>query len=360
MSTQAKQEAPSTAMTPYQKQYTGIMALLDKNKHAIAEAAAKHLDVSRLTKLALSEMRKTPDLVQCVPASVVASVMQAAQLGLEIGGPLGRCYLVPYNNRKSGKKECQLILGYKGMIELALRSGMVETVEGYPVYEGDHFVYELGLDRKLEHKPSGEEESKKLTHAYAIIRFKGGGVLFTVLTRKAIDAIREGSPGKNQKPWVEHYAEMAVKSCIRRAFKFSPASTDDRLSRAIGMEEQSEAGISAEDIIDGEIVGAAPEAVAEEPKGALDSIVDKARDEKKPDDSPIDAKAEKKPAAQKTPKQMAIKVENDDGSKRPVADMADTGPCGWTDDEQGEACDREGPKYDGVGWRCQKHTPETK
>lgn len=70
----------------------------------------------------------------------------------------------------------------------------------------------------------------------------------------------------------------------------------------------------------------------------------------------------KKEAAKKAepPKGIKTSVEEEDGKRRPVADMADTGPCGWTDDEQGEACDREGPKYDGIGWRCKQHTPEVK
>lgn len=277
--------AAETQMVPLKERYRGMQALLEQNRAAIAQACAKHLDVNRLSRLALTELRKTPDLLQCAPMSVVASVMQAAQLGLELGGPLGRAYLVPYNNRKTKRKECQLIIGYKGMIDLALRSGMVETVEGYPVFDGDEFDYELGLNRRLRHLPTGEDDPAKLTHAYAIVRFKGGGVLFTVLTRKAIDAIRRRSPGANRGPWVEHFAEMAVKSAIRRIFKFTPASPE--LARAIAFEDHAEAGISPTEVIDADLVTPDDQPTTTDetvpPRaGALDKLVERERTKKTP------------------------------------------------------------------------------
>jgi recombination protein RecT len=273
--------AAQTQMVPLKERYIGMQAVLEKNRGAITQACTKHLDAGRLSRLALTELRKTPDLLLCTPVSVVASVMQAAQLGLEIGGPLGRAYLVPFNNKKARTKECQLVIGYKGMIELALRSGMVETVEGYAVYEGDHFDYELGLNRRLSHQPYGEDDPAKLTHAYAIVRYRGGGVLFAVLTRKAIEARRRQSPGAERGPWVEHFAEMAIKTAIRWIFKYTPASPE--LSRAVSFEEQAEAGISPTEVIDADLVAtidAEGADATEERKGALDKLVDKERAKK--------------------------------------------------------------------------------
>ena len=276
---QAMVPAGNAPTSLFQKSYTTIYDLLEKNKKALAQAATKHLDVERLMKLALGEIRKTPDLALCEPATVVASVMQAAQLGLEIGGPLGRCYLVPFNNRKTERKECQLIIGYKGMIELALRSGMVETVEGYPVFEGDRFEYSLGLNRKLEHEPTGENESAEaLTHAYAIVRFKGGGVLFMVLTRAAIETVRRNAAGGKNAIWDKYFAEMVVKTAIRRIFKFTPASPE--IARAVAIDELADAGVSTLDAIDVELVGdQRPEEKTppKGPAGALDKIVDRVR-----------------------------------------------------------------------------------
>lgn len=262
-----------------------IGQVLSKKRTDLQKAAGKGFDVDRLLRLTINSIRKTPDLATCDPVSIIASVMQCAQLRLDPDSVLGHVYLVPFNNRQKKRRECQVIIGYKGMIELSLRSGFVETVEGYPVYEGDEFEYALGLNRKLNHKPSGEEDPKKLTHAYGIVRFKDGGVLFSVLTRRAIDAIRAASPGKDQKPWVEHYPDMAVKSAIRRIWKFAPKSTE--LARAANLEERAEAGISIIDDTDidfggGDVVIDARE---EEPKSKLDDIADK--HQKKAGESPM-------------------------------------------------------------------------
>ena len=73
--------------------------------------------------------------------------MQAVQLGLE-PGLLGHCYILPY------KREATFIIGYKGMIDLARRSGHIQSIYAHAVHENDEFEYELGLHPKLEHKPS--------------------------------------------------------------------------------------------------------------------------------------------------------------------------------------------------------------
>lgn len=218
-------------------------------KKEISRAAAAHVNVDRLTRLALTAMRRTPDLQLCTPVSLIASVMQCAQLGLEPDAMLGHIYLVPFKNH--GRHECQPVIGYKGMIELALRSGKVQTVEAYPVYEGDHFEYELGINRRLEHIPAHEDDTpEKLTHAYAIVRLLNGGILFSVMTRRAIDMVRKSSPGSGnpRSPWNSHFVEMAMKSPIRRVFKFTPVSSE--MARGIGMEERAEAGLPMDEVVD--------------------------------------------------------------------------------------------------------------
>lgn len=254
-------------IVPFNQKMLTIRDLLIKNRGELARAASSHLNIDRLERIAITCIRKTPALADCTPISVVASVMQCAQLGLEPDSMLGRVYLVPFHNKKTGKLECTPIIGYKGMIELSLRSGMVETVEGRAVYKGDHFEYALGLNRKLDHEPIAEADNAALTHAYAIVRFKGGGVLFDVLTRAQIDRIRAKSPGGKNQIWSDYFAEMGIKSVIRRIWKYCPASTE--LSRAAALDERSEAGESVE-IPDGlELVGEDDAQIAEAPKSSL-------------------------------------------------------------------------------------------
>lgn len=70
--------------------------------------------------------------------------MQAAQLGVEPNTPLGQAYLIPYRNH--GQLECQFQLGYKGLIDLAYRSGEITSISAHEVCENDDFEYELSLD----------------------------------------------------------------------------------------------------------------------------------------------------------------------------------------------------------------------
>lgn len=170
--------------------------------------------------------------------------MQCAQLGLEPSIGLGQAYLLPFRNNKKGITECQFIIGYRGMIDLARRSGQMVSLSAYAVYEYDEFDYELGLHPNLTHKPSQESDRGKLTFVYAVANLKDGGVQFEVMSRAQIDAIRaQSKAGKTAySPWATHYEEMAKKTVIRRLFKYLPVSVE--MSKAVGYDELAEAGVS--------------------------------------------------------------------------------------------------------------------
>jgi recombination protein RecT len=117
-----------------------------------------------LTKSAVMAAIKNPKLLVCKPSSVVSSLTQAAQLGFtDVSGTLGQAYLVPYGNT------CQLIIGYRGMLDLARRSGEIESVTARAVFQGDHFEIEYGDNERFAHRPAAEDESPdKLLGAYVI------------------------------------------------------------------------------------------------------------------------------------------------------------------------------------------------
>jgi len=143
---------------------TDIFSMLKVWQPEIQRALPKHMSVDRMTRIALTEIRKTPALGRCQPLSLFAAVISAAQMGLEIG--MGRCFLVPY------KEECQLIPGWKGMVELANRSGRSACWTG-AVFEGDKFEYQMGDSPFVRHIPMGEDAPDKITHVYAVGRVKG-------------------------------------------------------------------------------------------------------------------------------------------------------------------------------------------
>ena len=130
-----------------------IAAYLKKMGPEIEKALPKHMDADRMARIALTTIRTNPQLLECTVPSLMGAVMQAAQLGLE-PGLIGHCYFVPFWNNKKKQREVQFIIGYKGMIDLARRSGHIESIYAHCVYENDEFEYELGLHPKLVHKPA--------------------------------------------------------------------------------------------------------------------------------------------------------------------------------------------------------------
>lgn len=194
---------------------------------AMAEALPKHLSVDRLTRLTMTVIRTTPELRQANPASLLGAVMQAAQLGLE-PGLLGHCYLLPFKNNKEKTTDVQFIIGYKGMIDLARRSGHIESISSHSVYANDEFEYELGLHPKLRHVPDMTGNRGEFIGAYAIAKFKDGGYQMEFMAKPDIEQRRNSSPGGRSKysPWNNWYEEMAKKTVLRHMWKYLPISVE--------------------------------------------------------------------------------------------------------------------------------------
>ncbi len=233
--------------------------LSDQFKKQLALAVPKHLNADRMARIAATEVRKNKALLNTEPTSFLGSVMQAAQLGLEPGSALGQAYLVPYGN------QCQLIIGYKGMIDLARRSGQVLSLNAYAVREGDDFSFQLGLKPDIHHVPSLEADriKKPITYVYAVATLKGGGYQFEVMSRAEVEAVRAKAKSKNI--WNTYFEEMAKKTVIRRLFKYLPVSIEAlEITNADAKREAGEKvepddvinieAVSVEDFEDGEVI----------------------------------------------------------------------------------------------------------
>ncbi|WP_026678189.1 recombination protein RecT [Fictibacillus gelatini] len=208
-----------------------IAAYLKKMAPEIEKALPSHMNPDRLARIALTTIRTNPTLLECTVPSLMGAVMQSAQLGLE-PGLIGHCYFVPFNNKKKGpdgreywEKDVQFIIGYKGMIDLARRSGQIQNIYAYTVHENDEFEYALGLHPKLEHKPATGNRGK-MTHAYAVAHFKDGGYQFEVMDVEEIEKRKKRSKASKNGPWVTDYEEMAKKTVIRHMWKYLPISIE--------------------------------------------------------------------------------------------------------------------------------------
>lgn len=225
-----------------QQKVKTIRDLLERAKPQIALAVPKHLTPERLLRVGMTAIQRTPKLLECDPQSLLASLMQCAQLGLEPDGILGHAYLVPFkNNKRGGILEAQFMVGYKGLISLARRSGEVQSISAQVVYVNDEFDYCYGLDEKLYHKPAMGERGRPIA-AYAIAKFKDGGHAFEVMTYDEIEAIRKRSKSSDDGPWVTDWPEMARKTPLRKLAKYLPLSIE--FQRAAALDERVDAGIS--------------------------------------------------------------------------------------------------------------------
>lgn len=217
-----------------------VRGMLLKMKGEIAMALPRHLNPDRMARIALTEVRKSPKLLDCTQESLAGAVIQAAQLGLEPGSGLGHCYLIPYG------KECQLQMGYLGLLELARRSGQIASIDCDVVYEDDEFVYNKGDDAKVVHKPKFPRAEKpnfeNIIAAYAIAKFKDGGIERVVMERWDIERAKNKSKTAkySDSPWKEFYDLMCIKTVLKRLAKRLPKSPE--LIQAMKLDTQNEIG----------------------------------------------------------------------------------------------------------------------
>ena len=210
-----------------------------KYKRQIALALPKHVTPDRMARMALSALSQTRDMDTCTPASFIGCVLQCSQLGLEPNTPLGHVYLIPRRSKNLPRntRECTMIIGYQGFMELARRSGLVTSIKGYVVRDGDEFRFSEGLDPELVHVPSddGDRDSRAITHAYAIARMKDAPPEFEVLSKSQIDARmkRSETAGKSFSPWHTDYEAMAKKSAVRALWKWLPKSAEIAQAEAL-------------------------------------------------------------------------------------------------------------------------------
>lgn len=190
----------------------------------IKKALPSVITPERFTRMVLSAISTTPKLAECTPQSFLGAMMTAAQLGVEPNTALGQAYIIPFRNH--GVMEASFQLGYKGLIDLAYRSGEVSIIQAQAVYENDEFEYELGLDPKLKHKPATKDRGNAIAY-YAIFKTKDGGYGFEVMSIEDVTAhAKKYSKSYGSGPWQSNFDEMAKKTVLKRVLKYAPLKSD--------------------------------------------------------------------------------------------------------------------------------------
>ena len=232
----------------------------DRIKGQLELALPKWMSIDRLLRIVFTSTMKNPKLLDCTKESLLQSIMQCAQLGLE--PILGRAYLIPYKNKKqiNGQwqkvLECQFQPGYQGLVDLARRSGQVKDVYAQVVYENDEFLIEYGTERKLSHKPHLGNNPGDPIGAYAVWESTDGLKSFEFMPLHEIYKRRDksqayqfaesgnaGSGGsKKDSIWHVWEGEQMRKTVIKHSAKLQPASIE--IMEAVELDDSADLGRS--------------------------------------------------------------------------------------------------------------------
>jgi recombination protein RecT len=210
-----------------------IGSYLQKHQDQFAKALPEQFGVNRFIRVFLTAIRMNPKLGQCDMKSLLGAMMLSAQLGLEPNTPLGLAYIIPYGNQATFQ------IGYKGLVELAQRSGVYRRLIARPVDEADEFSYEYGLDETLKHVPTNKPTGKKLYY-YAVYELDNGGKSFTVWSYdKIVQHAKKYSKSyeKSDSAWQSAFDQMAMKTVLVDLLRYAPKSVE--VARVVSADERT-------------------------------------------------------------------------------------------------------------------------
>ena len=210
--------------------------LLISMKGQIEMAIPKHMTSDRMLRIALTAYNSNPKLKECDSMSILAAVMNSAQLGLEPNTPLGQAYIIPYG------KKANFQIGYQGLIDLANRTKSFREISAHCVYQEDIFEYELGMDQKLIHKPAKLQTGEPIFY-YARFKTVSDGQGFEVMSRDAVTRhAKKFSKAFDYGPWKSDFDAMAMKTVLIKVLKFAPKAIE--LANAISEDNSVKSDIS--------------------------------------------------------------------------------------------------------------------
>lgn len=227
-------------LTPKQTLINNFTSMISKYEQKnLAELLETHnITPSQFKNIVINEVKKSEQMQQAFlhnPASLFASILLCAELGLNPSADVGEFYFLPFG------KKITPILGYKGVINLMLRSGEISKLWSEIVYEGDDFEYELGLEPKLTHIPNLEANNKNIKYVYAVAKLTNGELMFKVMSKKEIMEIVQMSKypnqlyGSNKDPQGWMYKKTVIK----------------QLSKTLPKDYYGKRGLSVDDKVEG-------------------------------------------------------------------------------------------------------------
>lgn len=174
-------------------------------------------------------------LQQCEPTSIMFAGLKATALDLPLDPNLGFAYVIPYRNNREGKTEAQFQIGYRGFIQLAIRSGQFKTINVTEVREGELGAFDLLTGEMCFNSVDNRMERNVIGYA-AFFRLSNGFEKTLYMTKEEVEAhakkYSQTYASKNEKvqknsKWETDFDAMAKKTVIKLLLsKYAPLSVD--------------------------------------------------------------------------------------------------------------------------------------
>jgi phage RecT family recombinase len=198
-----------------------LLDRIEAERSALALYLPEGVPLDRFMRLARDAVLVQPQLAECSADSVLRALAKCAASGLPLDGKFSSLIV---RKSKHGRPTASWDPSYRGMVSLALASGLVKDAQGYAVRSADRFEVELGSEPRIVHVPCLLPKCGEVIAAYAVATLASGGRVIEVLTLGDIAKIRAMSPAGDSGPWSTWFDEQSRKSALRRLLKRLPAS----------------------------------------------------------------------------------------------------------------------------------------
>lgn len=284
----------NNAVATTKRHTTKELLVSDQFKAQMASILPRHLTPDRMARVALTTMQKTPALAECSQVSFFNAMLTLSQIGLEPDGI--HAHLIPFNTNRGGKI-VQLIIDYKGLVALVMRSGQVSNIHADVVCTEDKFKFNLG--EIVQHEIDFKQPRGEVYAVYCIARFKDGTKKCEVMSRDEVEGIRMRSKAANSGPWQTDWNEMAKKTVFKRLSKWLPM--DNNIKEALQADDDVPPPIIESTIRFSDDEGAPPPAqptlkgkakAKRETKAEVVDVTPETEQEQKPELEPEDPNAD--------------------------------------------------------------------
>ena len=238
-----------------------LATIMEQASTRLVDALPAHLTPSRMSALVSVLAYRNPKILECVPESIITSLIQVGTLDLDLTPGMNEAHLIPRWNKDvvvngaKGARECTFMPGYKGLEKLAVRTGVVMYVDPCEVRKGDKFrVWRVDGEMHIEHEPAYQTGRGEIEYVYTVAHMFDGKVTIEVMNADEVEEIHSRSEGarsarnKNERetgPWVSDWKEMALKTVIKRHCKRFPRPSDPVKAKAF---DQLQTAIEADNV----------------------------------------------------------------------------------------------------------------